>query len=559
MENKSASINVSWTDEGDDSSPLVNSAPLKDVWCRGIMFCSSSPSSFHGDGFEDFGAVTFEDSSIPKFSKDSTSQISSSATAVERPKIAELIEWSHKKGKMLQWNVWKVCASGGGSNYSASVTIVSVDNEEFTCKGTGSTKKIAKQAAANAAFYRLFPTTETSSSSPRTAIVCNSLEQAVGWTNGDNLFIPRVLYACPARHIIRDLIPQHSTADSEKKTVEARLRQFPLKAYDANYSRLDEPKNNSPYCHENPKLIDYLNKKFKAIERSVWGGGMATNEEPVLPRDLPFVARLDGRNFTNKFKKGTLVSKDVFRKPYDQRLHGAFCAAAADCLTQFPSAAVAYTQSDEITIVFLPQKSSNDQQVNQHPCQGRVGKLVSLLAATVSVSFNRYLARMCLAEANSNEKVSFNDDTTSNNESFTSDSLIFENGISEVMFLFDCRVFSVASEAEAVECCMWRCVDARRNSVSMMYYHWEKQNNIKSDAGKKTSTQIMLRALAQEGGISWLDTPDALRHGSWIFPTSRICRANSSGGILAGVFQMPEVSLPVSDDFVDTVLHSTLQ
>ena len=135
--------------------------------------------------------------------------------------------------------------------------------------------------------------------------------------------------------------------------------------------------------------------------------------------------------------------------------------------------------------------------------------------------------------------------------------------VSEMIFTFDCRVFPVASEAEAVECCMWRCVDARRNSVSMMFHHWKDKEKIRFDDHNSETlsgigTETMLRVLAQQLGISWLDTPGAFRHGSWVVPASRTCRANSGGGVLAGVFQMPEAMLPVSDDLVHKVLRSTL-
>lgn len=583
-----------------EPNPAVIDAPLDCVFCRGVLPSSSTPPSFWGAGFASLGAVTSDEcaSGVATVSKSFGTAQNSSAFAGQEaahagPKISELNEWAQKKGKRLQWNVSE--ARTGGSYFSASVSIVIDGDETITCKGAGPSKKAAKHAAANAAFYQLFPrvTKEETKELPNremraaTAHSCSSLEQAVGQIEGSSL-IPRVLFACPAQSLVRDLLPiQLCFSDSENKTVEARLVLLRMKA-----SRDNSPPTTQQKAHDPPtapivqrsaRLIDSLDQKFKAMEKAAWGKGKTQgttddqNEEPTLPRDLPFVARLDGRSFSSRFKNGALVngSGGTFRRPYDQRLHGAFCAAAADCLEQFPTAVVAYTQSDEITLIFLPtapvvransdrSEHEREEQQKNHPFQGRVGKLVSLLAATVSVSFNRHLANMCVAEATS-ETASKTDgaDPCDQQCSARPEALPFQNRISDMIFTFDCRVFPVASEAEAVECCLWRCVDARRNSVSMLFHHWKAMERRRCDVRDSETfsgmgTEAMLRVLAWRAGMSWLDTPDAFRHGSWVVPASRTCRANSSGGVLAGVFQLPEVMLPVSDTLVNMVLRSTV-
>ena len=552
---------ISWPDE--DTLPRVYGAPLENVFCRGVMPSSSTPPSFFGAGFKSLGAV----SDVPQNSSTSAGQ----EAAETRPKISELNEWAQKRGKTLQWNVSK--PSTGSSYFSASVLIDG--DEENICLGAGPTKKIAKHAAATAACSRLFPSvveglTEELTNielQAATAHSCESLEQAVGKMDSSSIPIPRILFAYPAQLIIQDLLPLQSFSYSEKKAVEARLMRFQMKASHENSPPTAHQKA-AAHRHQSVTLIDALNQKFKSIEKATWGqtkekiAAGSQHAEPTLPHDRPFVARLDGRSFSSRFKKGTLVtgSSNTFQRPYDQRIHGAFCAAAADCLDKFPTAAVAYTQSDEITIVFLPAASEvtkcedqseteRETRNNKHPFQGRVGKLVSLLAATVSVSFNRHLANMCVAEA-----------TTSDQQlSSQPDALPFKNKVSDMIFTFDCRVFPVLSQAEAVECCIWRCIDARRNSVSMMFYHWKSKKEVRFDDHNSSgiSTETMLRLLAR-AGISWLDTPNAFRHGSWVVPASRTCRANSSGGVLAGVFQMPEVMLPVSDTLVQRVLFDTV-
>lgn len=63
-----------------------------------------------------------------------------------------------------------------------------------------------------------------------------------------------------------------------------------------------------------------------------------------LPDDQPALIRIGGHGFS-KFTRG-------FNKPFDARIHAAMVQTAAGLLTYFPGASLAYTQSDELTLVF---------------------------------------------------------------------------------------------------------------------------------------------------------------------------------------------------------------
>ncbi|KAJ7077153.1 tRNAHis guanylyltransferase-domain-containing protein [Mycena belliarum] len=85
-----------------------------------------------------------------------------------------------------------------------------------------------------------------------------------------------------------------------------------------------------------------------------------------LPDDQPALIRIGGHGFS-KFTRG-------FNKPFDARIHAAMVQTAAGLLTYFPGASLAYTQSDELTLV------------------GRICKLTSLAAGYAYVRFNYHLA-----------------------------------------------------------------------------------------------------------------------------------------------------------------------
>jgi tRNA(His) guanylyltransferase len=148
-----------------------------------------------------------------------------------------------------------------------------------------------------------------------------------------------------------------------------------------------------------------------------------------LPSGRAAILRLDGHAFS-KFTSH-------FHKPFDQRIHDAMVTVCKDLLRSYPSATVAYTQSDEITLVFPNGMDSFN---------GRVQKIASLAAGWASVRFNFHLA----------EEI----------ERGGSGSCERERSVLGTAH-FDARLFVVPSVEEALNSLLWRCRgDAMRNAVS---------------------------------------------------------------------------------------------
>lgn len=142
------------------------------------------------------------------------------------------------------------------------------------------------------------------------------------------------------------------------------------------------------------------------------------NHDHMVPTDVCSIIRLDGHNFS-KFTK-------AFRKPFDCRLHDCMVSTAQDLLGYFPGATTAYTQSDEISLIF-PQGVVD--------WSGRIQKLISLSAAYASVRFNHWLAHHEINNI----------------------------GIAH----FDSRIFVLPSIEEILNNIIWRChYDCQRNSKS---------------------------------------------------------------------------------------------
>ena len=172
-------------------------------------------------------------------------------------------------------------------------------------------------------------------------------------------------------------------------------------------------------CHTNLTA-----KQLNSTENSIFtslGDRMKEYEESLHVRiAVPFVIiRLNGRGFS-QFTRS-------FQQPYDERIHLAMTETCKDVLTNYHDCTIAYTQSDEITLIF----TNGLQQFN-----GRTDKYLSLLGSLVSVRFNHHLK--------------FQPEISDSNLGIAT---------------FDARIFIVPTIEECLYCILWRRTDNHRNSV----------------------------------------------------------------------------------------------
>ena len=180
---------------------------------------------------------------------------------------------------------------------------------------------------------------------------------------------------------------------------------------------------------------------------------------------LPVCARIDGKNFST-FTRG-------MERPFDARLSETM-VEVTEHLVAKTNACMGYTQSDEISLVWY----SRDPK-SQIYFDGRIQKMVSVLAAMTTVRFNRLLVDR------------------------------FPDKVSAEP-VFDCRAWAVPTLAEAANTLLWRERDASKNSISMAasscYSHKELQNR---------SGDEMQEMLFQKG-INWNDYPPFFKRGTFV-------------------------------------------
>jgi tRNA(His) 5'-end guanylyltransferase len=184
-----------------------------------------------------------------------------------------------------------------------------------------------------------------------------------------------------------------------------------------------------------------------------------------LMRRVPVVIRLDGKGFSRLTKVLKL------EKPFDRRFLDAMAETMVAVASKVQGCVIGYTQSDEISLVLVNNKSLDDE-----PYFGnRVQKIASITASMATARFNSQLARML--------------PDTAKAEAF-----------------FDSRVFMVPEPVEAMNALIWRQQDCVRNSIlSAAYYEIGKAK------GRKTTQKMMhgldtsklQELLFQEVGINW--------------------------------------------------------
>lgn len=183
----------------------------------------------------------------------------------------------------------------------------------------------------------------------------------------------------------------------------------------------------------------------------------------------PIYTRLDGRGFS-KFTKGMI-------KPFDARLH-VLMKDTAKYLVEKTNAKIAYTQSDEISLVFLNiNEKDSDIFMNR-----KITKMTSILASMASSYF-------CI-----NLKKYFTE---------------FEKLESYIPH-FDARVICIPSYTETSNMILYRWMDCKRNAVSMAA---RTKMSHKMLQGMNTPTMI---DNLKNYGVIFSDYPKSFRYGTFI-------------------------------------------
>lgn len=180
---------------------------------------------------------------------------------------------------------------------------------------------------------------------------------------------------------------------------------------------------------------------------------------------LPVFARVDGRAF-HSFTRG-------MGRPFDPVFQSLMVSTAL-YLARETNAAMAYTQSDEITLCW----HATDIR-SQIWFDGRVAKMTSQLAAHATLEFNRLLAERAPRLVDRRPT-------------------------------FDARVWNVPNRTEGANVFVWREWDATKNSISMAASAYFSDQELHAKNGAEKQKLLFQR------GINWNDYPTHFKRGTYV-------------------------------------------
>ncbi len=184
-----------------------------------------------------------------------------------------------------------------------------------------------------------------------------------------------------------------------------------------------------------------------------------------LPGRMPIVLRVDGKSFSSYTKS--------LQKPFDDKFIDAMDLVAIYLMQEIQGAQIAYTQSDEISILL-----NNYSKLETQPyLKNNIQKITSVVAGFASAK---------MTEVSSS---------------------IFNK---TKLACFDCRVF-VLPENEVNNYFLWRQLDASRNSVSMLAQSLFSHKELKGKNSKEMQEMIF-----QKSKTNWNDIQTRYKRGRCI-------------------------------------------
>lgn len=216
-------------------------------------------------------------------------------------------------------------------------------------------------------------------------------------------------------------------------------------------------------------MNDTLGDRMKAYE--------AVSKNFLIKR-VPVVLRIDGKAF-HTFTRG-------FAKPFDSILSDAMAITMKALCENMQNCQFGYTQSDEISILLVDDKTvTTDSWFGNN-----VQKMVSVGASIATMAFNKAFNEILVLKELSGE---------------VKDADVYIKRVWTA--LFDCRAFNVPKE-DVCNYLIWRQQDATRNSIQSV-----GQANFSPKQMHGLSCSMIQEKLFSEKGINWDKTPTKFKRG----------------------------------------------
>lgn len=208
-----------------------------------------------------------------------------------------------------------------------------------------------------------------------------------------------------------------------------------------------------------------------------------------LTKRTPVIIRIDGKSF-HTFTRG-------LDRPFDRILSNTMKFTALELCKSIQNARIAYTQSDEISIMMYDNTSIECQAFFENNLQ----KIASITASMATLYFNRIFQVEC--------RESFERDLIEDVQyDYIQKKTIYFSKFDSA--LFDSRAFNIP-ESEVCNYFIWRQQDATRNSVQMLGRHYFSDKELHKLSGNKIQEKLFT-----EKGINWNDLETSFKRGSCV-------------------------------------------
>ena len=206
------------------------------------------------------------------------------------------------------------------------------------------------------------------------------------------------------------------------------------------------------------------------------------------------IAHIDGRSFSH-------MIKNKFAKPFDENFVHMMNETAKYLCEKVQGVQLAYTQSDEISLLIKKTNPKGDIFFG-----GRMCKMQSIIASLATGIFNRMMLEYEIENNTDGIQV------------------ILKN---IPLYQFDCKVWDVPSADDAMAWFLFRNIDCIRNSKQQTAQSYLSHKEL---MGKHTDEQIEL--LYKEHGVDWNLFNDGLKYGRLIVKRDVECTREENGNII---------------------------
>lgn len=209
-----------------------------------------------------------------------------------------------------------------------------------------------------------------------------------------------------------------------------------------------------------------------------------------LEKKKPVIIRLDGKAF-HSFTRG-------MRRPFDEVLLRTIQATAKYLCENIMGCKLAYTQSDEISLLLIDYEKEETQAWFDNSLQ----KMVSVAASMATMAFNLHFVD------SADFAMQYYDEIASPAAMLAFNYDVYQRKFGTAMF--DACAF-VLPQDEVCNYFIWRQQDAMRNSVLMVA---QSMYSPKKMHGK--TCQVLKELMLEEEGIDWNDYPTYQKRGTCI-------------------------------------------